>query len=740
MYIPSASIGTVTNAFGFFSLSYNFTDTTKIIISYIGYETQTLKYNLQQQIYNLSLKPSILLEEIVVSAKKKLIEERAETGTITLLPQKIENIPSLGGEFDVMKVLQLMPGVKSGSEGASAIYIRGGSPDQNLMLLDDVPLYYVDHLGGFVSIFNNDALSNIKLIKGGFPAQYGNRLSSVIDIRMKEGNMQEFHGNFSLGLVSSKVSLEGPIKKNKSSFIISGRRFMYDLITRPFSKILFDGASLGYNFYDYNVKLNHKFSEKNRIYFSFYAGDDNILFNYKDKNKKSDEVKSITEWGNMLASLRWNYIFNDKLFLNSTLYYTRYRYQVDIVNRIENNDFHNVFFSGINDIGLKTDFEYYFTPYYTLQMGTNSVFHKLIPTLSQYKNIRKFPSSKLFAFENAVYLNNKIMLHEKITSIVGLRASSYEIQNTNFISIEPRILLNLKLFKYLAIKPAYSKMQQNIHLLTSSGIGLAKDIWVPATLNAKPENANQYSIALVSSLNSKQYELSCEAYFKKMNNLITYKEGVAYFSGIMDWQEKIEINGTGNSFGIETLFQKTQGKLFGWISYTWSKTVRQFNNVNNGLEYPFKYDRRHDISISATYKINKRRTFSATWVFNTGDAITLPVSKYNVINDFSGIYEDYQNYIYDEEVFIYSYRNSYRMRSYHRLDIGVNFYKTKKRGDRTFSIGLYNAYGRQNPYFYYLDYDIIYDKNGKEINNINPTVKQISFFPIIPSISYSFKF
>jgi hypothetical protein len=735
----SSMNGAVSNSYGFFSLSITPTDSSYIVISYIGYAPAILQLPDTSTTLRVRLKKSAQIQEIHIIGNKNRIEQRNEVSVIDLAPAQLKNLPALGGESDLMKILQLTPSVQGGSEGSSEIYVRGGSPDQNLILLDDIPLYYVNHLGGFVSIFNSDAIKKTRLIKGGFPAKYGNRLSSVLDVGMKEGNLQNISGNISLGMVSSKLLIEGPIKKDTTSFLLSGRRLMYDVITKPLSGKLFDGLSVGYTFYDVNIKLNHKFSAKDRLFLSFYKGDDKIAYKYKDKKNTTDKAESLSVWGNTLWGLRWNHIFGKKLFKNTVLYSSIYNNETEQSFKTEDSDYYIQFFSGIKDLGLKNDFEYACSNKLKINWGTNFVYHRFSPSIITYESVHR--KSEYTAYELALYAEAELNIFKHLSSIAGMRFSDYIAENKTFFSYEPRIILNIKLADYLSLKPAWSVTRQNIHLLSNSAPGITKAIWVPATIFAPPEYAEQFSVSAVSSLNSEQYELSIEYYKKNMQNLIAFKEGMSYFSGAGAWEEKIETDGTGSSLGYEVLFRKKHGSYTGWLAYTWSKTMRRFDNINEGIAYRYEYDRRHDISIALTFRVDERQTVSAAWVFSSGTPITLPIAKYNALHSDRGTPFEYTpDYIYKQEAYIYSERNALQMKNYHRLDINMNFYKKKKRSTRTLSFGIYNVYARQNPYFYYIDKKYIYDENGNITGYSTPVVKQVSFFPFVPSVSYNLEF
>jgi len=640
-----------------------------------------------------------------------------------------------------------MPGVQSGSEGSSGLYVRGGSPDQNLMLLDDVPLYYVNHLGGFVSTFNTDAINTVKLIKGGFPAQYGSRLSSILDIRMKDGNMKEFHGKGMIGLVAAKLSIEGPIKKDTSSYIISYRRMLYDLITQPVSKLINDGGGgFGYHFYDFNAKINHQFSDKNRIFLSVYLGDDKFNVNYKEKdNKGKNKVKNKLKWGNNLVAFRWNHTYNSKLFSNVTLAYTRYRFMTEFSNKNTQNNENlksfRSFKSGIYDTSAKIDFEYFAGSNYKIKFGLSGIYHKFTPGINKINREEEgfstidtiFGNKDIYALENAVYVENELKIGNRFSANVGFRAASYIVNQKSFYSLEPRLLFNYLLTDNMSFKVSYATMQQNVHLLTSSGVGFSKDLWVPATKKLVPEQSQQFALGIAKSIEGGIYEFSIESYYKKMQHLIAYKEGATYINSTSDWEDKVEITGEGESYGLEFLIQKKEGKSTGWVSYTYSKSNRQFENINNGITYPYKYDRQHDISIVFNHKLKKNIDFSATWVFGSGNPVTLATGKYIIPNNYGNFHIDDINFHdFAAEADIYKGKNNFRMRAFHRLDIGFNFRKQKKRGIRSWNISVFNLYNRQNPYYYFFDY--------KDETSDKLVLKQQSLFPIMPSISYSYKF
>lgn len=705
------------NSYGFYTISFSKQGFVELQISKLGFQTITRKIALKSDtILNFQLSENNQIDEVIIQAKIK-----KSMGIVDIPVNQINTLPLIGAEPDLIKAFQLMPGIQSGNEGSSGLYVRGGSPDQNLILLDDVPLYYVNHLGGFISIFNSDIINNVKLIKGNYPARYGGRLSSVLDVRMKEGNMKKMHYNYTIGTLTSKVFFETPIKKDKSSFLFSARGLLWGFLWQPVSKLILKDVSVGYNFYDINSKYNLKINDKNRIFVSVYIGDDNLKFKVKDKPLKASYLIS---WGNILSSFRWNKVFSKKLFSNLTLAYSRYKYLNQIKSNDTIEDITSRYFSQINDFSLKYDFNYFPAENYTLNFGVQAIKHTFNPgtIYESFSAENSIPlksvtgNNYIRSAEGSFYLENKISINNFADINAGIRITDNYVEKTHFFSIEPRISADFYPASESSFKLSYTETGQNIHLMTSSNGGLPADIWVPATVYAPPEKAKQFSAGFYKILPKKNMEFTIEVYFKNLNRLIAYKEGINFKAATTSWENKIEINGKGQSYGIEVLFQKKIGKTTGWVAYTFSKTNRQFENINNGKVYPFKYDRTHDISIVVSKKINKHITLSASWVFGSGYPYNLPLNKYISAED-------------NDEIFNWAERNSFRMRNFHRLNLGAFFTKHKKYGRRIWSINIYNAYNRQNPYYYYLS-----DEYGTW------KLYQQSLFPIIPSISYSFKF
>ena len=731
IYEIKTKIGTISNEYGFYSLTVPIRDSLKISVSFIGYKPLILKvkpkHNKQEDFH---LIPGITLNSVtIVATKKENIVTSNETGVVRLPMKTIKSLPNLFGEVDIIKAYQLTPGVQSGGEAKSNLYVRGGSPDQNLILLDDVPIYYVAHFGGFFSVFNADAINDVKLIKGGFPARYGSRLSSVLDIRMKEGNMKKLSIQGSIGLLSSKISIEAPIIKNRLSFIVSARKNLL-----PIFKLM--GTGLSYNFYDLNAKLNYRLSNKDKLFLSYYMGDDIVSMNEKtDFSKHNSTVK----WGNTLLAFRWNHIYNNKLFSNVTLSNTYYRYknifkyiiEADSINKYMDNSL----LTGINDLSFKIDYAFLVNSKINFKFGINSIYHTFIPndeffvqSGTDVPTIDKNYSSKVNAIENAIYLENELKFNNKVTANLGIRYSSYHIKNSNYYSLEPRILLNYILREDLSLKYSFSKMNQYVHLLTYSGAGMPSDYWMPTNENVKPENSIQNTLGIAKTFYNRKLELSIEAYYKTLNNLITFIPGESLLGNLDSWEKVIEKGGRGLNYGIEFFLQKKTGNTTGWLGITLAKAERTFKNINNGKSYPFKYDRLLDVSIVANHTIKKGIVLSATWTYGTGYPITLATEHYTVNGN---------------DIFVYSEKNSYKMRDYHRLDVAVNFKKKTKWGERTWTISIFNLYNRQNPYYYYYDRKLLGNTfNGSTFIPVYDDLKlyQKSLFSIFPSASYSFKF
>lgn len=742
IYIEEINKGTTTNNFGFFSITLP-KGTYTCRISYIGYADTTKKIVLNKDIrINFPIEEQIIkTAEIVVTGERtnKNVES-IEMSTNKLPIEVIKELPAFMGEVDVLKAIQLLPGVQSGGEGNSGFYVRGGGPDQNLILLDNAIVYNSGHLFGFFSVFNADAIKDVNLIKGGMPANYGGRLSSVLDITMKDGNNQSYHVDGGIGVIASRLTIQGPIKKDTSSFIISGRRTYIDVVSKPFIKSNFKGT--GYYFYDLNAKINYRFSENNRLFLSGYFGRD--VFSYKN-NKDGFNVRF--PWGNTTVSARWNHVFNQKLFQNLTATYSNYNFTFGA----NQDDFEFKMYSGVKDYSTSLDYTYIPNVLNTIKFGLQYTFHDFEPSsASAMIGNTPFDTGKIihyYANDAAMYINDEIDITEKLKISAGLRPTffqqigpftRYVLDNqrqakdtivykafksiATYSNIEPRISLRYSINKSTSLKASYTQNYQYIQLASMSSATLPTDLWMPSTDKIKPQFAVQYSLGLFKNFKKDQYETSVELYYKTMKNLIDYKEGLTSDDNMANNPDNNFTFGTGKSYGAEFFIKRRVGKFTGWIGYTLSKTTRLFPDINNGKEYPAKYDRRHDLSVALTYEINEKWNMGAVFVYATGDATTMPIARYFI-----------EGRIIDE----YGERNSYRLVPYNRADVSVtyNFPNKGKKWKSSLNFSVYNIYNRMNPYFIYLD-----TKTDLAHYSITTTAKQVSLFSILPSLTYNFNF
>ena len=742
VYDYNSGKGSSSNNYGFYSLTIP-ADSVRLRYSYVGFQSQEVALLLNTNLTrDVALSGLTELEGVeIVGTREDQMRERSQMSTIDVSLDKVKALPVLLGERDVLKTIQLLPGVQSGSEGSSGLYVRGGGPDQNLILLDGVPIYNASHLFGFFSIFNTDAINSAKIIKGGFPAEYGGRLSSVIDLRMKEGNNKEIRGEGGIGLISSRLTIEGPIVGDKTSFMVSGRRTYIDVLTRPIIRSQGD-VDGGYYFYDLNAKVNHKFSDKSRLYLSGYFGRDRFfaLDEYKSEGANTtyeDRFESALQWGNAIAALRWNYVFNPRLFSNTTITYSQYNFGVfnesefrTVESGTTTEGFSKIeYLSGIEDYSAKIDFNFIPSPDHYIKFGGAYIYHTFKPGINRFTDRTEstsrdtsYGSSNILANEFYTYIEDDFRVTDRIKINGGLHFSGFNVQNTTYFSLQPRFSGRYLLNELTSVKLSYAHMAQYLHLLTNSGIGLPTDLWVPPTENIKPQLAHQVATGISRNV-AKDYEVTFEAYYKTMQNLIEYRDGASFLGNSSDWQTKVE-SGRGWSYGGEVLVEKKEGKTTGWIGYTLSWTNRQFENLNFGETFPYRYDRRHDISVAVTHTFSERVDVGLVWVYGTGNAVSLPTERYQGMNDFGNIFSS------NREIGHIESRNNYRMPAFHRLDLGVNFHKKTRYGSRTWSFGLYNAYSRQNPFFLYFSQD---DRGNQRLT-------QLSLFPIIPSINYNFKF
>ncbi len=724
---------TVSNNYGFYSISTNL-DSVDLLISMVGYQRMIYKLRLKKDIeLDVEMESSNTIGEVLVTDQRlERISEEQQMSIMKVNVAQIQEIPALFGEKDVLKVLQLLPGVQKGSEGNSGLYVRGGGPDQNLIILDDAPVYNAFHLFGFFSLFNGEALKSVELTKGGFPARYGGRLSSVLEMNMKDGNRESIKGSVGIGLISSRFTLEGPIKKNKSSFLISARRTYIDALIYPF---LPDNSKFGYYFYDLNAKVNYDIDRKNKIYISGYFGRDKF---YANSKYESSENRFGLFWGNGTGTIRWNHVYNSKLFSNTSLIYSQYRFNTSVKQRYDNETFSIQLNSGIRDISIKHDFDYAWRENHLLKFGAFVQQHRFTPSAVTIKNDQFTAGNvdirnNIDALESAIYLEDRAQFGARIKTNTGIRISHFYVDKKSYAALEPRFGASYQLKEDMALKASYAFMKQYIHLLSGTGVGLPTDLWVPSTSKIPSQRSQQVALGLAKDFIEENFNISLEGYYKKMDNVIAYKEGASFLSiddigsdEKITWEDNVT-SGQGWSYGVELLIKKSEGKFSGWVGYTLSWTQLQFDELNFGKKYYARYDRRHDISVVGIYKPKDDLTFSFTWVYGTGNAITLPRAEYLAQGHSPGGSAFIQTmYVND-----YDGKNNFRMEPFHRMDIGMQFHSKLKRSERIFELSVYNVYNRQNPYFYYVGYS----NNGSQ-----RVLKRVSLFPIMPSISWTYKF
>ena len=746
IYVKETGQSAAANIYGFYSLelvsgSYN------LVYSFVGYASKTVPVELNKNIkMDVELGESNDELEVVEVYGERLDEnvKSTEMSVAKVSTKEIEKIPVIFGEKDVLKTIQLLPGVSSAGEGNAGFYVRGGGADQNLILLDEATVYNASHLLGFFSVFNSDAIKDIKLYKAGIPSQYGGRLSSVLDVKMKNGNDRKFSASGGIGLISSRLTLEGPIKKEKGSFIVSGRRMYLDQFFRFSGNRDIRNTKL--NFYDLNAKANYKLGDKDRVFFSAYLGrdrfgvSDSLVTNQETKEKELVELFGL-DYGNYTTTVRWNHLFNDKLFVNTTGVMSRYSYRFSIGAA----GFDLV--SSIRDFNLKQDYDYFLNANNTLKFGFNSIHHTFTPgdflvnSRGKSNGLSDFKLGRNFALENAVYISNEQSIGARIKMNYGLRISSfsqvggpqtvYEFDENgdttgskkydnfehikSYIGLEPRFGINYSLDAVSSLKASYMRTRQYVHLLQNSGTGTPLDLWRPSSFVVKPEIADQIALGYFRNIKDNTYETSAEVYYKRYENLIDYRD---FASIILNPQVEGDlVFGGGFSYGLELFFKKKLGKLNGWIGYTLAASKREFEDINRGEVYSARQDRRHDISIVTIYDFTEKFSASISWVYNTGDAITLPVGKYEV-----------QGTTYD----LYGDRNKSRYPSYHRMDVGLTYYAKKTdKFESSWNLSVYNAYNKKNPF------QINFENNE---NNENLRQVNLTYFPMIPAVTWNFKF
>jgi hypothetical protein len=761
IYVEKESKGATTNVYGFYSISLK-SGEYEVKYSYVGYADilKTIQFKDHVRL-NIDLnKSQDLLDEVVIDAKQS---DENTTGTqmgqIELSIDKIKTIPAFMGEVDILKTIQFLPGVSSGGEGNTGFYVRGGGPDQNLILLDEATVYNASHLFGFFSVFNADAIKNVKLIKGGMPSNYGGRLSSVLDITMKDGNYKSFQADGGIGLIASRLTLQGPIKEDTASFILSGRRTYIDVLAKPLISDTSAFKGSGYYFYDLTAKLNWRLSDKDRLYLSGYFGRDVFTFNNKDLDFNFN-----IPWGNATASLRWNHLFSDKLFVNSTAVFTDYNFAFEGGS----SDFNFKLTSGVRDGNLKQDYTYYHSSLHNIKFGWNYTLHRFIPTSTEASsNDVEFDTGekvKIWGNEAAIYLLDDWSVNERLKVNFGMRLSMYQhigpftryFNNENtgttdstinyssgkpiktYFGPEPRLSARYLFPDNSSFKLGIAHNYQYIHLASISSVSLPTDLWFPSTELVKPQIGTQYSMGYFKNFFNNKYEASVELYYKDLNNLIEYKENSFPEDNLKNNVDNQLTFGKGYSYGLEFFLKKRLGDFNGWIGYTWSKTMRQFDEIDNGLEFPAKYDRRNDLSVVLQYQINERVNIGGVFVYATGNSLSLPERRWVSAEE-------------NRIITVWSKRNAFRLDAYHRADISVtidakpykevknietnNLVRKKKKVISSWNISVYNVYNRANPYF------IFFDATGDPSQgSVDFNANQVSLFPILPSVTWNFKF
>lgn len=728
--VKGATTGAATNAYGFYSLTLP-QGTYTLYAQFIGYTAQELEITLDRNLkQNFALgEQAQMLEAAVVEAERRDQNiTSTQMGVERMDIREINAVPVLFGEKDLIKTIQLMPGVKTTGEGSTGFFVRGGGADQNLILLDEATVYNASHLLGFFSVFNSDALKDVTLYKGSHPAPYGGRLSSVLDIKMRDGNNRKFGAEGGVGLISSRLSVEGPIVKERGSFIVSGRRTYADMFLQLSNEPALNESQL--YFYDLNLKANYKINDKHRIYVSGYFGRDVLGFR---------DLFGL-EWGNSTGTVRWNYLVNDKLFSNTSLIVSNYDYKIGLNLLGTNIDI----FSSIDDINLKQDFQYYASSRSTLSFGFNAIHHTIVPGVVQLRSDAgtggiELPTQR--SLENAAYISHEYKATQLLSFEYGLRLSAFtplgpgeffdynatgDVTDTTrieagetlltYVNLEPRFAVNYLLNEVSSIKAGYSRNAQNLHLLQNVTSGSPTDLWIPSSNNVRPQLSDQFSIGYFRNFKKDSYEFSAETYYKALQNQIDYKDGAE-----LNFNESVEselLFGEGRAYGIEFYLKKKTGRLTGWLSYTLSRIENKVEGINNGEYYPAIQDRTHDLSIVALYELNPKLQLSASWVYFTGNAVTFPSGKY-IMNG--------------EVVNYFTERNGYRMPDFHRLDLGVNWIRKRtEKFESSWNFSLYNAYGRENAFA------INFEPDPEDPNRTQAV--QIALFRWIPSATYNFKF
>ena len=775
VYEAHSRVGTASNNFGFFSLTLPPGDIT-IRSSYIGYTShQHILNGLERDtVLAIELEPSASLEEVVITGQSNDKQSVLSTqmGALEINQQTIRSTPVMFGEADIIKTLQLTPGVSAGTEGTAGMYVRGGNVDENLFLIDGNPVYQINHIGGIFSAFNPEAISGMDFFKSGFPSRYGGRLSSVVDVHTKEGNMKEYHGSASIGLISGNLNFEGPIIKDRTSFNIGLRRTWLDVLSAPAVAIANkitkkDGTRLRarYAFHDLNLKVNHIFNDRSRMYLSLYNGNDVLKGGStdfpdqdSDNNYNYDSDVSL-RWGNIMATAGWTYVFNNRLFGKVSGVFTRYHSRLrntehDVVGNEGDEDYSDSFRenetnTGITDFGLRTSFDYMPASAHHIRFGGDYLVHRFHPeynrSVAYEKNEetsveigQEFANDLLWGHEAGVYAEDDWTLSSDVRLNAGLRFSLFNVQGKTYTGLEPRVSLRWLLDDNLSFKASYSRMNQYVHLISNSFISLPTDAWMPVTRKLKPLISDQVSAGFYYNLN-KEYNFSVEGYYKTLDNLLEYRDGHTFTPSFVNWEDKLTA-GEGRSYGAEFMVRKETGRTTGWVGYGLSWSDRQFDELNQGARYPARFDNRHKLNIVVMHKISPKVELSAAWSYASGNHVTLSLENYYENGTGSPTNNDNHYMDASESIDYYEGRNNYQLPAYHRLDLGIKIYRPKKKGRMgIWTVSIYNVYSRMNPFMIYKSDKTVPDPGSSYGKNV-PVFKTIGIMPIIPSISYTYKF
>lgn len=775
VYEAHSRVGTASNNFGFFSLTLPPGDIT-IRSSYIGYTShQHILNGLERDtVLAIELEPSASLEEVVITGQSNDKQSVLSTqmGALEINQQTIRSTPVMFGEADIIKTLQLTPGVSAGTEGTAGMYVRGGNVDENLFLIDGNPVYQINHIGGIFSAFNPEAISGMDFFKSGFPSRYGGRLSSVVDVYTKEGNMKEYHGSASIGLISGNLNFEGPIIKDRTSFNIGLRRTWLDVLSAPAVAIANkitkkDGTRLRarYAFHDLNLKVNHIFNDRSRMYLSLYNGNDVLKGGStdfpdqdSDNNYNYDSDVSL-RWGNIMVTAGWTYVFNNRLFGKVSGVFTRYHSRLrntehDVVGNEGDEDYSDSFRenetnTGITDFGLRTSFDYLPASAHHIRFGGDYLVHRFHPeynrSVAYEKNEetsveigQEFANDLLWGHEAGVYAEDDWTLSSAVRLNAGLRFSLFNVQGKTYTGLEPRVSLRWLLDDNLSFKASYSRMNQYVHLISNSFISLPTDAWMPVTRKLKPLISDQVSAGFYYNLN-KEYNFSVEGYYKTLDNLLEYRDGHTFTPSFVNWEDKLTA-GEGRSYGAEFMVRKETGRTTGWVGYGLSWSDRQFDELNQGARYPARFDNRHKLNIVVMHKISPKVELSAAWSYASGNHVTLSLENYYENGTGSPTNNDNRYMGASESIDYYEGRNNYQLPAYHRLDLGIKIYRPKKKGRMgIWTVSIYNVYSRMNPFMIYKSDKTVPDPGSSYGKNV-PVFKTIGIMPIIPSISYTYKF